>query len=172
MAWYDKQPDGKRYELLDGIVHELQSERVAHARAKARVHTMFSRQIARRKLPCEALPDGMAVRVYDDVVFEPDALVRCGPLLHGNDVIVIDPVIVVEVASPSTQSIDALHKLTLYFRNPHIIHYLIVLPARKMVIHHRRLADGQMHSAIAGEGAVTFDPPGLTLDVTDLFSDT
>ncbi len=44
----------------------------------------------------------MAVRVDDSNVFEPDASVRCGPRLVGDVTLILDPVIVVEVASPST----------------------------------------------------------------------
>ena len=36
---------------------------------KSRVHRQFERQIADRRLPCEALADGVAVRVDEDTVF-------------------------------------------------------------------------------------------------------
>ena len=171
MAWYDLQPDGKRYELLDGAAYEMQSERAVHARTKARVYDLLARQIAKRNLNCEAFPDGMAVRVEDDVVFEPDALVRCGPRLPGDAVVILDPTIVVEVASPSTQNIDVIQKLALYFRNKNILHYLIVLPARKIVIHHNRKTDSEIMTTICSTGALILDPPGLSLDIEEVFAD-
>ena len=66
MAWYAEQPAGPRYELLDGHIHEMQAEQLAHAEIKARVLVAFRRGIATRDLPCQGLGDGMAVRVDGD----------------------------------------------------------------------------------------------------------
>jgi Uma2 family endonuclease len=176
LAWYDLQPDGYRYELLDGIVNathapNMQGERVIHAETKARVTQSFRNQIHAKRLQCQALGDGMAVRVDDDTVFEPDAMVRCGPRLPDDDLVVSDAIIVVEVASPSTQGADALFKFARYFRNLQITHYLIVLPRRASVLHHRRHADGRIETMSYESGQIALEPPGLILDVDALFAD-
>ena len=80
----------------------------AGARRRIRV-TKF--HIARRlaeaieagNLPCEALADGMAVEVDETTIYEPDALVRCGAPLPPERSSCSDPIIVVEVVSPSSQ---------------------------------------------------------------------
>lgn len=102
VAWTETQPDRPRYELFDGHVYEMGAERLVHAEIKARIVSSFRRQIAERNLGCQALGDGMAVRVDEETIFEPDALVRCGPRLPGHTTVITDPLIVVEVASPST----------------------------------------------------------------------
>ena len=76
MAWYDQQPDGRRYELLEGVVYEhqdgraveMQGERVVHGRLIGRIFSAFANQIAKNGLACEAFVDGMAVRVDDRVI--------------------------------------------------------------------------------------------------------
>ncbi len=171
MEWYDAQPEGERYELLDGRIYKMQTERAAHGRVKLRVASAFERDIRSRRLPCEAFVDGMAVRIDDRTTFEPDAFVRCGPRLPGDATVAYDPVLVVEVLSPSTQAIDTSTKLTQYFRSPTIIHYLIVVPAKRTAIHHRRGAGDRIETMIRGDGVIVFDPPGLTLDVATLFED-
>jgi Uma2 family endonuclease len=171
MAWYEAQPSGRRYELYDGVAYEMQAERLVHARTKARVHAVLDRQIRAEGLPCEALPDGIAVRVDEETVFEPDALVRCGPPLPGDTILLLDPLIVVEVASPTTQRIDVLEKFTRYFRNRHIVHYLIVIPRSRRVIQHRRTADDRVETKGYESGSVPLDPPGLELALADLFAD-
>ena len=157
-----------RYELLDGTVHAMGSERAMHARAKNAVLRQLERAIAAAGLSCEAFPDGMAVKVDETNVFEPDVTVRCGASLPGETIIIEDPVIVVEVASPSTQRIDVFVKLSRYFRNPHIQHYLIVVPASRVVVHHRRAGD-RIEAASHDSGVVALDPPGLALDVSKIF---
>lgn len=170
MDWYEAQPAGRRYELFDGIAYEMQAERLVHVRTKARVQASFERQISARGLPCEALPDGMAVRVDEETVFEPDALVRCGPPLADDTILLLDPLIVVEVASPTTQRVDVLEKFSRYFRNAHIVHYLIVIPRTRIVIHYRRTEDDRIEAKSYESGAVLLDPPGLELVLAHLFS--
>ena len=91
LAWSLERHGGARHELLDGAIVAMGAECAGHARIKAKVNAALARQITERALPCEAFPDGMAVRVDDVTVFEPDALVRCGSPLDDEAVIVTDP---------------------------------------------------------------------------------
>ena len=93
-------------------------------------------------LPYIVYPDGMTVRISKDTAHEPDALVRCGPKLAADAVEVPDPVIVVEVLSPSTRRIDAVRKLAGDFSLSSVHHYVIADPERLPVIHHQRQQDG------------------------------
>ncbi len=167
IAWAIDEPG--RYELVDGVVYAMASERVAHARAKAEVYMSLRAGIAARGLGCEALIDGVAVKIDDASVFEPDALVRCGPAAPGDAVIVDDPVIVVEVVSPSSRAIDTGMKLAGYFRVPSVRHYLIVDTAGRLVIHYRRDEEGAIAVRIVGEGVLALDPPGIEIAVADIF---
>jgi Uma2 family endonuclease len=171
MDWYEAQPPGRRYELLDGVVYEMQAERLIHARTKAWVHAVLGQQIGAKGLPCEALPDGMAVLVDEETVFKPDATVRCGPPLPDDTILLLDPLIVVEVALPSSQRVDVLEKFSRYFCNPHIVHYLIVVPTARIVIHHKRTAGDRIEAKSYESGAVPLDPPGFELALADLFPD-
>ena len=171
MRWYEEQAEGVRCELFDGLIFEMSAERLTHVRVKSRVHRQFERQIGERRLPCEAMVDGMAVLVDGDNVFEPDVLVRCGQPLPGETTLILDPLIVVEVASPSTQRIDALDKFARYFRNAALVHYLIVVPTKRLVIHHARADDGRIISASYDRGSIRLEPPGLDLSLAELFDD-
>ena len=167
VEWSERQKD--RNELLDGVVVAMAAERLIHTQTKFAVANALARAIAEAKLPCEALVDGMAVHVEDTTVFEPDALVRCGEPLPRDTLMITDPIIVVEVVSPSTQRVDALLKLTRYFRNPAIVHYLIVMPDQRSVCHHRRGADDRIETAIHSAGRLDLDPPGIGVEIDALF---
>jgi Uma2 family endonuclease len=58
------------------------------------------------------------VRIDERTVYEPDALVRRGPPVDNEEVELNDPIVVVEVISPSSQALDAVTKLEAYFRLP------------------------------------------------------
>jgi Uma2 family endonuclease len=168
LAWSDTVPG--RYELLDGVVYTMQSERVGHARVKHAVQNALAAALraSGQSATCEMLPDGMTVRVDAETAFEPDALVYCGTRLASTILEVPNPIIVVEVLSPSTRSIDVSQKLAGYFLIPSIQHYLIVNPQRLPVIHHARQADGTILTRLVTAGAITMTPPGIAISVDGL----
>lgn len=168
ITWAMDQPRG-RFELHHGQVVAMAPERVGHARVKARAHRALEDAVARAGLGCEALPDGVSVRIDETTVFEPDALVRCGPRTPDDVVEIADPVILVEVVSPSSRGIDSGAKLAGYFRLPSVRHYLVVDSAARTIAHHRRGADGEIATRILRDGALALDPPDLTIVVADLF---
>lgn len=168
LTWAEQQPDGQRYELVAGEVVAMASERAVHSRIKGRFYEAMVQAIRRGRLPCEAFPDGMAVRIDAATVYEPDALVRCGPPLDDQAIEVRDPMIVVEVVSPSSHKRDTGSKLADYFRLPSLRHYLIVKTENRVVIHHGRDDAGTIVTRIVYDGAIRLDPPGL--DLTDLFA--
>ena len=161
VAWAMQQPEGCRYELVGGEVFAMAPERAAHARGKGRVFRRLAQAIESSGLDCEVLVDGMAVRVDADTVYEPDALVRCGLPLDDDATVVTDPVIVVEVVSPSSHKRDSGMKLMDYFRIPTVRHYLIVRTKDNAVIHHARDEVGGVTTRVVREGSIRFDPPGL-----------
>ncbi|MBS0639382.1 MAG: Uma2 family endonuclease [Proteobacteria bacterium] len=161
IAWAMQQPEGQRYELVGGEVIGMAPGRVAHARTKGQVFLTFADALGKAGLPCEVFVDGMAVRVDADTVYEPDAFVRCGQKLDDNDVEVTDPLIVMEVVSPSSYKRDSGLKLEGYFRIPSVRHYLIIRTADLAVIHHRRDDAGAITTNIIRSGPIRLDPPGL-----------
>ena len=130
----------------------------------------FTAAIKARGVPCEALIDGVGVQVDDRTIYEPDVMVRCGPYAPGEAVKVNDPLVVVEVISPSTGSIDTSVKLEGYFSLPSVRHYLIVNPRSRVVTHHRRDEEGAIAVRLLRDGILTLDPPGIEIAVPDLFA--
>jgi Uma2 family endonuclease len=164
LSWSERTPG--RYELHDGHIVVMQSERVAHLRVKFRLARRL--QDAATRGPCEVFPDGMAVRIDDGVVYEPDALLYCGEALPPDTIEIGNPVIVVEVISPSTAAVDRGEKLFNYFRLPSVQHYLIVDPRALPIVHHARQADGTSLTRLVHGGPITMTPPGITIDTDTL----
>jgi Uma2 family endonuclease len=113
----------------------------------------------------------VAVRIDESTVYEPDAMIRCGPMLPSEVVLIADPAVVVEVVSLSSRSIDTGTKLADYFRVPSVRHYLFVEPAARRVTHHRRAEAGKIIARILGEDAtLALDPPGIEVRIADFFA--
>jgi Uma2 family endonuclease len=167
IAWALEQPAG-RFELDNGAVVAMAPELASHATAKGNAFVALRNAISARGLACQAFPDGMAVRINDRTVYEPDAIVRSGPRLPGDAIEANDPVIV-EVVSPSSRGVDRGVKLASYFLRPSVRHYLIVDTEKRVVIHNDRREEGRIEVQIRHDGSLTLDPPGLTIEVQDIF---
>ncbi len=170
LAWsVDEPAKGKRFELADGEVVAMASERSRHALVKSRVCRRLEEAVEGAGLQCTVYPDGMAIRVDSHTVYEPDAALRCGEPLPDDAIIYDDPTVVVEVLSPTTAGVDAGGKFEGYFRLQSLRHYLVIRPRPASVIHHERLADGTIQTRIMASGPLRLDPPGIILDVASLF---
>jgi Uma2 family endonuclease len=166
LAWAETQPG--RYELQDGRIIAMAPERAGHVRTKFRVQKALDQAIRQAGSPCEVFAEGLSVRVSASRVYEPDAIVQCGASQPDEATEAVAPVIVVEVLSPSTAGRDVGPKLEGYFAVESVMHYLIIAPEQRTIIHHRRVG-AVIQSAIAGSGLLHLDPPGLDLDVEACF---
>jgi Uma2 family endonuclease len=165
--WYERQPAG-RFERVDGRIVAMAPERGAHLRVKAAVWLILRQAVAAAGAPCQALPDGATVAAGDSD-YEPDAVVNCGEPMADDAVVAPNPVVIVEVLTPSTASTDTSGKLLDYFTIPSVAHYLIVHPTRRSIIHHRRTAAGAIETRVVGSGPITMDPPGITVSVEAIY---
>jgi Uma2 family endonuclease len=112
----------------------------------------------------------VTIRVDEATAYEPDAQVYCGEKLAPTALEVPNPVILVEVLSPSTHRIDVATKLADYLRLPSVSHYLIIDIKQQVIIHHARTTGDAILTRIVREGIITLDPPGLEIGVNDIFA--
>jgi Uma2 family endonuclease len=159
-----------RWELRDGQAVMMSPERALHALIKYAAQESLKSAIRKAGLACRMFPDGMTVRIAARTAFEPDALVVCPPPTDLNTMEIPNPVIVVEVLSPSTAADDHGIKLDGYFSLASVSHYLILDPDRRVMIHHRRGNAGAIETRVLREGAVVLDPPGFEAQVATFFA--
>jgi Uma2 family endonuclease len=169
LAWARTQSEAPRTELINGQIVAMSPERVAHNRTKIKVLLALRRALLTASVTGEAFIDGLTVPIDDHTAYEPDVLVRCGAPLPPDQMKVVDPVIIVEVKFPSTAHMDTSAKLIGYFKLPSVYHYLFVDPDARKVTHHRCLASGTVEADTLTSGIIRLDPPGLTVEATDLF---
>ena len=168
LDWAQAQEKG-RYELWRGEIVAMAPERAEHVTAKFKIARALSDAIARAGLPCEAFVDGLGVAIDGETVYEPDALVNCGEKVAPESLLAPAPAIIVEVISPSSRNIDKAAKLSGYFRLESLSHYLVVDLSSRLVLHYRRQGE-QIVVSFVKEGAILLDPPGLSMEMADIFS--
>jgi len=168
LAWAARQEEGK-YELIDGVVVMQQSQQWSHAKTKAMVYVALMEAVAAAQVPFYVAPDGPTIRIGKRKGFVPDALVAALPEPAPDSLTITNPVIVVEVLSPSTAKIDATTKLAGYFEVPSVQHYLVVDAEGRTITYHKRATGDVLETRIVSAGALRLDPPGIELDVERVF---
>jgi Uma2 family endonuclease len=112
----------------------------------------------------------MTVRVAPDTAFEPDALVYGEPRIDDESMEIPNPIIIVEIGSPSTGGYDEKKKLPAYLALQSVRHVLIINAKAKIVTHHQKMSDGSISIDKIDEGILRLDPPGLEIPVADFFN--
>jgi Uma2 family endonuclease len=168
LAWAVRQ-DG-RWELIDGRPVKMPAETLGHIRVKHYVARALEDVIDSSGLELHALSDGATVRIDDSNANEPDSLVYAGAELPDSNLEVPNPVIVVEVVSPSSGRRDRVHKRQDYFSLPSVEHYLVVDPETRTLLHfHRGNWQGEGTEMTEADTA-RLDPPGIALPVRRCFA--
>jgi Uma2 family endonuclease len=164
LAWVETQESG-HYELINGQPVAMAPERAEHVQAKLWAAVALGAAVQRAGVGCQAFVEGLAVVIDEATAYEPDALVNGGGQVARDSMTAPNPVIVVEVLSPSTRGIDTTVKLAGYFLVPSLKHYLIVDLGRRHVVHYREQPDGPVTVTVMTEGEIAFDPPGIAVPV-------
>lgn len=159
--WVEAQPKG-RFERLGGEVIPMSPERWEHARLKMEIWRALDAALAGHP-SCRVVPDGMTVAVDDDTDFEPDVAIHCGDPIPRASLVIPNPVVVIEVLSPSTRRIDTTIKVEKYLKVAS--HYLVFRADRAEVVHWPRGAAAPARPT----GTVLLDPPGIMLDLAAIY---
>jgi Uma2 family endonuclease len=118
---------------------------------------------------CEALVDGPQI-LTDEISAIPDVVVTCVRLDLTTPVIA-EPVIIVEVISPSSELNDTGLRWLAYRRIPTLKHYLVLSQEQRLVHAHSRAGD-IWRERFLSEGALEIDDPPLRLEINALYAAT
>jgi Uma2 family endonuclease len=145
----------------------------------SRAHSLIGLNIAAtlhealRGGPCEVHQSDMRVRVAEGAFYTyPDVLVACAPveLEDSHNDTLLQPVVIVEVLSPSTAAYDRGKKRQRYQEISSLKHYLLVEQDRPYVEHHRSDRKGWSTDAIEGlAGSVELAGIGVTLELREVY---
>jgi Uma2 family endonuclease len=120
--------------------------------------------------PCQVFSENMKLKADAQTFYYPDVMVICdeSPV---SSYYREEPILLVEVLSPTTERADRNEKLTVYKNIPSLREYLIVSQEKILVEVHRKLADETWQTEIYDEidGEVTLDSIEYTLRVSEIY---
>ena len=158
-----------RYELIGGfplaMAPPLEGHGVLSARLTARLEAAL---IARR--PCRALTEaGLLHADRDDMFFVVDIGVTCAPY-DARRQYMQDPILLVEVLSPSTERHDRRIKVPAYQRIASVQEILLVDSESRYAELHRRQGEQWLIQLIIGDsGVISLASVGSEIAMADLY---
>lgn len=152
LAWDDG--TDRRYELVEGHVVAMAPPSEAHA---AIVINLGAELRSRLKPPCRVLGEaGVRIADRNDTYYQADLVVTCTPPERGRQY-PDDPVLIVEVLSPSTEVHDRGRKVEAYSRLPSVKEILLVSSEERRVRSWRRDGHRWIVEDLIGEAELRLD---------------
>lgn len=128
-----------RHEYVEGEVYAMAGTSNNHSRIAINITTALSNHL--RNSPCEPFAGDTKVRAAINVFYYPDVLVSCEET-EEDSYFRNNPILIIEVTSPSTEHIDRREKLFAYQRIASVQEYAVIDQHRMNLELHRRQPNG------------------------------
>jgi Uma2 family endonuclease len=158
-----------RHEYVRGEVFAVTGGTFRHNRIA--INVLMHLETAMRGGRCHAVINDVKVQAASDLIYYPDVAVECAER-KGDDLILDQPCLVVEVTSKGTRRVDRGEKLDAYCRIPSLRAYLIIDQTRRRVTHHWRDPIGVWQSDELPEmGTIHLSCPETDLTLDQIYRD-
>ncbi len=165
-----EQRSANKHEFLDGEVYAMAGATLRHNTIAANAIYLITGLV--RGKPCRAFTSDQRIHVAATGLYTyADAGVLCGEAkMHPSDALtLLNPTLLVEVLSPSTESYDRGEKLQHYREIPSLREVLHLSTRERHVMHHRRLDTGQWVLTERREGEMELPVLGGVVRLDDLY---
>ncbi|MCY3780663.1 MAG: Uma2 family endonuclease [Chloroflexi bacterium] len=159
-----------RNEYIDGIVYPIPGSSGNNSMITA--NTIGALANGLNVENCIVLASRMRVRINPFKYVYPDASVVCGEPEFEDDseVTLLNPTVVVEVASPSSMTHDHISKVEYYANVPSIQGYLILDQERVFAEWYTRMESGwHLQQFSDADAEIALDPLGCTLQLAQVY---
>jgi len=161
-----------RHEFLNGEIYAMAGGTPEHSALAVAATVALANQLLGG--PCRVFNSDLRVRVLaTGLATYPDVTVVCGPLERDPEgpATVVNPYLVIEVLSESTEAYDRGQKLEHYRRIPSLRAVVLISHEKAEIEAWERAADGQWRSRSFGPGeTAVLEAPPVRLGVDDIYA--
>lgn len=159
-------------EYVDGVMYQMTGANYWHVQIVGNLTIHLGSQLLGR--PCSVLPVDMKVRLPDSrKFFYPDLSVVCGePQFHDQRTdVILNPVLIIEVLSKSTESFDRGNKFQAYQTLDSLREYVLVAQNKPAVEQYVRQTNGTWtyKAAIGRDSSLLLPSIECTLDLSAVY---
>ena len=162
-----EQESAIRHEYVDGHTFAMAGASDRHNLIAGAVYARLIDRLGAG--PCKAFISDMKVMVEPTIYYYPDVVVACDPP-GGDPYTRTEPVLIVEVTSPTTQRADRIEKLPAYKRITSLVECVLISQTQMLVELHRRVGGVWQTDLLTGpEDQLRLDSVGLSLALSDIY---
>ena len=157
-----------KHEFIGGEVYQMAGASERHHRIAFNLATKLDAHL--ENSDCDTFITDMKLKADAATFYYPDVFVDCGKN-PASEYYREEPILIIEVASPSTRQTDRREKLRAYQQMPSVQEYLIVEQDKIYLELHRRQADGRWITYFYNDGdeEFKFESIDLVLKITDVY---
>lgn len=157
-----------KYEYICGEVYAMAGTTMRHNIIAGEIFARLLAKLADSE--CQVFMSDVKVRASAEIFYYPDVMVSCEKGKQ-NSRVCEEPILIIEVTSPSTARIDRREKLFHYQQIPSLQEYAVVDQHKMNVEIHRRRADGSWITYYFDESddQIEFASVELTLPITEIY---
>lgn len=161
-----------KHEYYNGDVYDMAGASRSHILIVSMITTILNNQLQGKT--CSVYPNDMRVKVAKSGLYTyPDVVITCGEEIFDDkhkDTL-LNPLILIEVLSPSTESYDRGQKFQFYRQLPSLMEYVLISQETAHVENFTRQYDGWLLTdAIGLEAAIRLDAIDCTLNLSDVYA--
>ena len=162
-----------KHELVNGELYAMAGASIEHNLIAGNIAGALRNALQAAGRPCLVLGSDQRLHVAETGLYTyPDVSVVCGkPELHGPAPrALLNPLVLIEVLSESTESDDRGPKFAHYRSIPSLKEVLFVAQIGRRVEHYRRLETGQWLLTERTDGAVEIPALGCALPLAEIYA--
>ena len=165
----------ERWELIDGEPRAMAPASATHGLIQARLASLFGQHLDSNRSPCVVVTEPAVqprVRARSNLRV-PDLAVTCSPI-EANQIVLPDPVLIVEILSPSNEA-QTWENVWTYASLPSVREILVVRLTRIAAELLQRRSDGTWPdepAALGPDDTLRLDSIGLSCPLSDVYART
>lgn len=159
-------------EFHDGQIFAMSGGSPNHARLGGRMHILLDTRLPEG---CEAFNSELRIAIEDlDKYTYADCSVVCGTPRYINGENLANPLVIVEVLSPSTEAYDRGKKFQAYQLIESLREYILVSQDCRRVEHFSKQGDGtwNLRTSSGNDGRLVIERLGVTITLAELYAKT
>ncbi|MGI9034649.1 MAG: Uma2 family endonuclease [Pyrinomonadaceae bacterium] len=160
----------EKHEYIDGEVYAMASTSDRHNRIVGNIFSKVDNHL--EDSPCETFIESVKLRTNAQTFYYPDVMVACDKTPRSS-YYREEPVLLVEIFSPTTERTDRNEKLSVYKNIPSLREYVIVWQDKIHVEIHRRQPDGRWITYFYNENdfgeQLEFQSVGLKITLEEIY---
>lgn len=156
-----------RHEYIDGQVFAMAGASKRHNRISQNIGFLCRSRLVGSD--CESFVENVKLRADAVTFYYPDVVVTCEK--SDDEYVIHEPILIIEVISPTTERTDRYEKLQVYRRIPTLLEYAIVWQDEMLIEIHRR-ADAEnwtIERYNEPEETINFDSINLAAKLSDIY---